>query len=64
MVRRQKFMKDLEEKKKLQSRLPYKVTQCYPLDWEHETEANSTAREERWQQIRPAGVASAQYMKT
>jgi hypothetical protein len=30
-------MKEVKEKQKLQGRLAYKVTECYPYDWEHET---------------------------
>jgi hypothetical protein len=62
MGRRDKFMKELTEKKKIQSRLAYKVTECYPLDWDNETAANSTAREEQWKQVRPAGVSSVKYL--
>lgn len=45
MGRREKFMKDLSEKKKMHNRLAYKVTECYPLACEQETEANSTLNE-------------------
>lgn len=64
MQRREKFIKDVKEKKKVQNRLAYKVTECYPLGWDRDTQANSTVREERWQQIRPAGVSSACYLKS
>ena len=64
MNQRDKFMKELLLKKKEHTKLAYKPTECYPLDWDHdETSANSTAREEKWKEIRPAGVSSAQYMK-
>lgn len=58
MGRRDKFLKELTDKKKVQGRLAYKVTECYPLDWDNETAANSTAREDQWKQVRPAGVSS------
>ena len=38
-------MKEVKEKQKMQERLAFKVTECYPYDWEHQTEAASTARE-------------------
>lgn len=35
MNRRENFMKEVKEKQKMQGRLAYKVTECYPYDWEH-----------------------------
>ena len=34
---RDKFMKELTNKKKEHNKLAYKPTECYPFDWEHET---------------------------
>jgi hypothetical protein len=44
MTRSDHFMSEVLEKKKQQGRLAYKVTECYPLDWDHETQATSTVR--------------------
>jgi hypothetical protein len=33
MGRREKFMKEVREKQRVQARLAYKVTECYPYDW-------------------------------
>lgn len=34
MNHREKFMKVMDQKKKIQNRLAYKPTECYPLDWD------------------------------
>ena len=57
-------MKEVLEKKKQHSKLAYKPTECYPLDWDHETAANSTMKEDKWREMRPAGVTSVQLLKT
>jgi len=43
--------------------LAYKPTECYPLDFDYETSANSTARLEKWKSVRPAGVSSTRNLK-
>jgi hypothetical protein len=35
------------------------VTECHPYNWDNETEAASTTKEEKWKQVRPAGVSSS-----
>lgn len=45
MNERDDFMREVKSREKAHKRLAYKVTECYPYDWEHETEAASTARE-------------------
>lgn len=44
MSRRDKFIKELSEKKKIHNRLAYKITECYPFNWDRDTEANSTLK--------------------
>lgn len=59
MNNREHFMKDLKQKQKINQRLAYKVTECHPYNWDNETEAASTTKEEKWKQVRPAGVSSS-----
>ena len=52
-------MRELSEKKKVQNRLAYKVTECHPYNWDNETSAASTSKEQQWRQVRPAGLSSS-----
>ena len=52
-------MKEVKEKQKNHSRLAYKVTECYPLEWNFETQASENGvRGEKWKRTRPAGLSS------
>lgn len=32
---REQFMREVSEKRKMQNRLAYKVTECHPYNWDH-----------------------------
>ena len=55
----QKYMREVKEKEKNRSRLAYKVTECYPLEWNFGSKVNEgVEREEKWRRVPPAGMSS------
>ncbi len=56
MNTRDNLLKIIEEKKNNSSKLAYKVTECYPCEWEDEEKLKESTK--LWENTKVAGVPS------
>lgn len=55
MNMRADLLEIMEARKTKKSQLAYKVTECYPLDWECEKECSVHTNHKKFDEMKPAG---------
>ena len=49
------MVEQLENKKMKASQLAFKVTECYPLEWNCSNVCKSVVENQHWEEVKPAG---------